>query len=119
MDWTWREFTKTLKDLEYDLATENQDKTADERIRIIESQSGRSTIIRRLGPEESYRTLGAYINVAGTFGVQIKYLTTKTRDWAYKIKHSPLNSADRYLAFTTCLIPQLRYPLACMYAKED
>ena len=68
------------------LACQPQEKIAEERIRIIEIQSGRSTIIQLLGPEESYRILGAHINVAGSFGVKINYLTTKTRDWAYKIK---------------------------------
>ena len=104
--------------MNYDSVTAKKEKKTDKRIRIIESQRGMATIIRHLGPEESYRTLGAHINVAGSFELQIKYITTKTRDWDYKIKHRPINRADRYLAFTTCLIHKLRYPLAFIYAPE-
>ena len=87
-------------------------------MQVCQSHNGATEIIKRIGPTEPYRMLGAYISAAGNFGLQLKVLTKKTRDWAYKIRHSALNKSDRLLAYDAHLLPQVFYPISCMYAGE-
>ena len=88
-------------------------------MQICQSHNSAKEIIKRIGPTEPYRTLGAYISADGHFDLQLKVLTKKTRDWAYKIRHSALNKADRLLAYDAYLLPQVLYPISCMYAGES
>ena len=57
---------------------------------ILESESGKCETIKRIGPHETYHTLGLYIKAKGTFTFHIRVLKEKFRDWAYRIKHSLL-----------------------------
>ena len=75
--------------------------------------------IKQLGPNETYRTLGAHINVAEKLTYQLKVFTKKTRDWSYQIQNSPLTNEDKLLAYDTFILPKILFPLPCMYAEEE
>ena len=116
VSWQWEDGSAHLT--VYDSDQSERDGTADTRVSIHQSQSGEREIIKRIGPHEAYRTLGAFISADGNFGVQLILLTRKTRDWSYKIRHSNLKNADRLLAYDTFLLPQVLFPIPFMYAVD-
>ena len=85
-------------------------------MRLCHSQNGKEEIVKRIGPNEEYCTLGAYISVTGEHGTQLKVLWKKTRDWTYRIKNSCLNGTDKLLAYNMFLLPQVLYATPCMMA---
>lgn len=114
--WRWENGRAVLEP--YNSAKRKKDGTDDIRIAITQSQSVTTETIHRIGPTEAYRTLGAHIRVDGDSATQISKLIEKAQDLSYRIKHSALCSKYRLLAYDTCLLPQLLFPIACMEAPE-
>ena len=111
MAWSWQNGVAEL--VPYD---SNKVDRKDCRVRLRHSQNGQEEIVKRIGPNEEYRTLGAYISVSGEYGTQLKVLRKKTRDWVYRIRNSILSGTNKFLAYNMFLLPQVLYATPCMMA---
>ena len=75
MAWSWKNGVAEL--VPYDLTEVDRKDCC---VRLHHSQNGQEEIVKIIGPNEEYRTLGAYISVSGEYGTQLKVLRKKTQD---------------------------------------
>ena len=80
----------------------------------MNSEDGTAAVIRRIGPEEEYRTLGVFISASGRYGMQVIKMRRQACEWAANIRASSLNSDEKLIALNQYLLPQLGYPLPCI-----
>lgn len=114
--WEWENGQASLSP--YNSKQFGGNKLEDRRVMLIHIQNGEAAVIKRIGPDEDYRTLlGIFLSVNGNFGPQPAILTKTTRDWLYKVRHSLLNRVEKLIAYGKFLLPQVLYVTPCLYTN--
>ena len=115
INWTWNEGVATMSTYPKD----GEDEVGGGKLRLVQSETGEEAEIRRLDPDEAYRTLGAWIAADGGQGKQLNVLAAMVTVWVNCISESSLNSRDRQLAYTAFLKRQLLYPIGCSSIQQN
>ena len=68
-------------------------------------------IIPYRNPYQAHKTLGHYKEPAGTQRAQFRHLLEKTTTMARFLRHSPINSRETRLFYTTIYLPRMTYPM--------
>ena len=74
MAWSWENGFAELETYDSRLAEE-----VDSRMQLQNSQDGKEVIVKKIGPDEEYRALGAFISASSKFEAQIRVLKKNTQ----------------------------------------
>ena len=87
VEWKWKDGIAELE--KYDSKTAAERGVVDTRVQLTNTEDNTRSIIKRLGPNEAYRTLGAHVCVTGRQNGQLKVIAGKVNQWSYKVTSGP------------------------------
>jgi hypothetical protein len=78
------------------------------------SQVHKPSVIQRIEPTDSYRTLGVHISPSGSNKGAIRIMTDTALEYAQAITSSHLTRADTLTSYVQHLLPKIRYQLPAL-----
>ncbi len=76
------------------------------------------TVINRISPTESYRTLGVHISPSGSNLGALQTLITIVTEYSANIRSSHLNRSEAIASYIQHLLPKLRYQLPVLSVSQ-
>ena len=101
-EWVWKDGKASI------VAYDSADNT-DQIMKLRNSKDKSEAIIKRIGPDEEYRTLGTHICATGFYKKQLKQMTQQVIIWCARVQQSRWTNLEIRVAFQQYLLPKIGY----------
>ena len=105
---------------EYDTEESSKNGTTDKRVTLTSGgEVSKIHVIRRIGANQSYRSLGVFLATNGCQLKQKQVLQEKSRTWSIKMRNSFLTGEEKLISYRQQLLPSLQFPLSCTMMTQQ
>ena len=105
---------------EYDTEESSKNGTTDKRVTLTSGGDfSKIHVIRRIGANQSYRSLGVFLAANGCQLKQKQVLQEKSRTWSIKMRNSFLTGEEKLISYRQQLLPSLQFPLSCTMMTQQ